>query len=176
MAGDRVTASYGMRKRASPLACVVVSSATLLANALVAACGGFLPTPDLSQASPTGPRIEIDENASVDVANGTTLVVTVVVNGAPIQVVAAGTSATVKAAVLGPKPWHVEARTASGRVLLRFAVQPGQITRIEAGTGATRLTGAGARRDLSCGRLDVTVGPPMLGPAPGPGEPGDCVP
>jgi hypothetical protein len=32
------------------------------------------------------------------------------------------------------------------------------------------------RVDLSCGRLDIWSGPPLLGPAPGPGSPGDCGP
>jgi hypothetical protein len=36
------------------------------------------------------------------------------------------------------------------------------------------LKGDGNRVDLSCGRIDVWAGPPLLGPAPGPGTPGDC--
>ncbi len=34
----------------------------------------------------------------------------------------------------------------------------------------------GARVDLSCGRIDIWSGTPMMGPAPGPGVPGDCDP
>ena len=34
--------------------------------------------------------------------------------------------------------------------------------------------GVAARADLSCGRIDLWSGPPLAGPAPNPGTPGDC--
>ena len=48
-------------------------------------------------------------------------------------------------------------------------------------TGSSRpadlsAQGDAVRVDLSCGRLDIWSGPPLLGPPPGPGTPGDCTP
>jgi hypothetical protein len=135
---------------------------------LAGACGGLLPTPI---GSPTEPPF----GSSIDVANGTTLTVEVWVNGVGVGSTPAASNSRVLPGTLPAQPWHVEARTVTGRLLLQFDVQPGQVTRSTSG-GVTAMSGAGARADLSCGRLDVTVGPPMLGPAPGPGHPGDCVP
>lgn len=39
-----------------------------------------------------------------------------------------------------------------------------------------RVTSPAVRVDLSCGRLDMWSGPPLLGPFPGPGTPSDCNP
>jgi len=77
---------------------------------------------------------------------------------------------------LPPLPWYVEARSESGRVLVSMTVRPGDVfaTMYPDGHGETR--GAAVRADLSCGRLDVWSGPPMSGPAPGSGIPGDCLP
>jgi len=153
------------------------SAALLAVTVLVGACGGLLPTPDLTDPSPLAvPEVADDFGSTIDVSNGTTLAVTIVVNGRAVEVVPAGTVGTVKPGLLPSKPWLVEARTASGRRLLGFVVQPGQVTRVARPDGGVEMAGAGSRADLSCGRLDVTVGPPMLGPAPGPGRPGDCVP
>lgn len=102
----------------------------------------------------------------LEIANGTTLEVWILVNGRIVDRVAPGVHGEITEGTLGPHPWVVEARTATGRVLLRLEV-PAPVT------GAS---GRGARADLSCGRLDVFAGPPMLGPAPGPGVPGDCEP
>jgi hypothetical protein len=70
-----------------------------------------------------------------------------------------------------PLPWSVEARSPSGRLLISMTVRPGDVD----GEG-TEQRGTGGRVDLSCGRLDIWSGPPMLGPAPGDGMPGDCLP
>lgn len=107
-----------------------------------------------------------DDANDLEVANGTTLEVWVLVNGRLVDRVPAGAHAEIPVAELGPHPWVVEARTSTGRVLLRLDV-PAPVT---------NTTGRGARTDLSCGRLDVFAGPPMMGPAPGPGVPGDCEP
>lgn len=107
----------------------------------------------------------------LEASNGTTLEVTLVVNGQPVAVVAPGTAGGLTASQLPPLPWSVEARTASGRVLIAFDVDSGDVVRV-----GNQLRGAGGRVDLSCGRLDVWSGPPMLGPVPGPGESGDCEP
>jgi hypothetical protein len=73
-------------------------------------------------------------------------------------------------------PWHVAVRTLSGRELLAFDVGPDSVTSTTGPDGRVEMRGAGARVDLSCGRLDAYAGPPMIGPAPGPGVPGDCEP
>jgi len=153
-----------------------VASIALLVIAIAdAGCGGLLPTPDLTDPSPAGIPAAVDDfGSTIDVSNGTTLAVTILVNGRAVVVVPAGRVGTVKPGLLPPKPWAVEARTASGLRLLAFVVGPGQVTRVARPDGGVELRGAGSRVDLSCGRLDVTVGPPMLGPAPGPGRPGDC--
>jgi hypothetical protein len=109
----------------------------------------------------------------VEVANGTTLRITIVVDGVAVADIGPGdgTQAPIVADVLGPMPWHVEARTPSGRVLLTLTVNDGDVF-----YGQNTTRGDAARIDLSCGRLDVWVGPPLIGPMPGPGVAGDCVP
>ena len=42
--------------------------------------------------------------------------------------------------------------------------------------GGSSANGIGGRIDLSCGRLDIWSGVPVIGPMPGPGSPGDCLP
>ena len=139
-----------------------------LVAVVVAACGSLIPTPPGSPAF----------GAEIQVVNDTKLVVTIAVNGADLGVVPAHEAATIPSSVLPAKPWSVEASSPSGRVLLTFTVQPGAVTRTTDSNGATTMTGAGSRADLSCGRLDVTVGGPMLGPPPqsNPAAPGDCDP
>ena len=144
-----------------------ISAVALVAMA-VAACGSLFPTPP---GSPTF-------NAEIQVVNDTKLAVTIGVNGADLGVVPAHEATTIPSSALPAKPWSVEARSPSGRVLLAFTVQPGEVTRTTTPDGVTTMTGAGSRADLSCGRLDVTVGGPMMGPvhAPNAGAPGDCDP
>lgn len=116
----------------------------------------------------------------IAVGNGTTLAVSVSVNGSVARVFGAGESGTLPAATLGRLPWAVEARTASGRVLASMTVTSGS-------TGCTTEPGGGALQscrgvvgmvDLSCGRFEMyTSGSGFTGgPAPGPGTPGDCEP
>lgn len=114
----------------------------------------------------------------VEVSNATTLPITIVVNGVVARNVGPGDDVRepMTAAVLGPMPWNVVARTPSGRVLLSFTVNDGDVVYQDLGSGQSSARGVGGRVDLSCGRLDVWAGPPILGPAPGPGVPGDCAP
>jgi hypothetical protein len=109
----------------------------------------------------------------VEVSNETTLPITVVVNGAIVRNLAPGeaTQTPITAEVLGPMPWQVEARTPSGRVLLTLIVHDGDVW-----SGPDENHGVAKRIDLSCGRLDLWAGPPLAGPMPLPGVPGDCVP
>ena len=105
------------------------------------------------------------------VENETDLSVRVQIGASFVAVIGPHASATLEASKLPAMPWSVEARTALGRRLLSLAVRQEDIS-----VGGNSQRGAGARLDLSCGRLDVWVGVPMLGPAPGPGMPGDCNP
>jgi hypothetical protein len=135
---------------------------------VVTGCGSLVPT------SPASPAFD----AEIQVVNSTTLDVTVNVNGADLGVVPAHQATTVPAAALPAKPWAVEAHSPSGRVLLSFEVAPGQVTTTTSPDGVTTTSSAGARVDLTCGRLDVTVGTTMMGPPPpaNPGVAGDCDP
>ena len=140
------------------------SLATWIALTMVlASCG--LP----SQASGAG------EFGDLQADNETTLPVTLVINHVAVATIAPGTVGFVPKASLPSMPWHVEARSPSGRILVTFNAEAVDISRtFEANGGA--MSGVGDRADLSCGRLDVWVGPPMAGPAPGPGLAGDCAP
>lgn len=143
---------------------VVVSGATLAV--LLSACsvvGSLLPSSDAAHVRPVG----------VEVSNGTRLAITIVVNGVVVRDIGPGdgTRDPIAADVLGPMPWQVEARTASGRILLKLTVNDGDVF-----YGQNTTRGDAARIDLSCGRLDIWVGPPLIGPVPGPGVPGDCIP
>jgi hypothetical protein len=108
---------------------------------------------------------------SVSIENGTTLTVTLVVNDAPVATVQPGNDADIPASQLSSLPWNVEARSPSGRVLVSLVVHDGDVVQAPGGS-----KGDANRVDLSCGRIDIWSGPPLLGPAPGPGSPGDCAP
>jgi hypothetical protein len=113
----------------------------------------------------------------LQVNNGTRLAVTVLVNGQVIRTVEPKSGIVeISPERLPPVPWNVEVRSPSGRLLVNLLVRPEMVTRATGTGGQVSLTGAAARADLSCGRLDVWVGPPLLGPLPEPGKPGDCDP
>lgn len=138
----------------------------LITTALLVAGCTAAPTPAPSAASAV----------SLNVANGTTLAVTLVVNG---QAVGAfppqGAGPAIDTSRLPPLPWSVEARTSSGRVLATMVVHPGD--GIENSAGMTTIPMG--RVDLSCGRLTIWAGDhPPSGPIPPSpaGSPGDCVP
>ena len=133
---------------------------TMLGLMLVATC-----TP-----APTG------EPHDLVVSNGTTLRVTIVVNGKALRTIQPQTDETVFVKDLPPLPWAVEARTSAGRALLSMNLRAGDVWETTGPDGSHELNGDANRVDLSCGRLDIWSGPPLLGPAPGPGSPGDCSP
>jgi hypothetical protein len=127
----------------------------ILAVALVAACA----------PAPTG----VPHNLII--SNQTSILVAVAVNSALVWAVQPRTQETILVKDLPAQPWRVEARTSGGRVLSSMTVQPGDVW--ERGN---EIKGDAVRVDLSCGRLDIWSGPPLLGPSPGPGTPGDCNP
>ncbi|HEY3336798.1 MAG TPA: hypothetical protein VGK16_16335 [Candidatus Limnocylindrales bacterium] len=109
---------------------------------------------------------------TIHVDNGTTLPVDIVVNGTPVAHVAPNSSVALPPSAAGPRPWEIHVVTRqSRREIVSFEVV-GDDVDID---GPEQL-GRGTRADLSCGRLDVYVGPPLMGPAPGPGQAGDYRP
>jgi hypothetical protein len=119
-------------------------------------------------SAPPGTKLVVD--------NGTTLAVTVVVNGQNIGMVAPQTQQSFDASGMPAMPWSIQVLSPSGRLLTSVSADPGSAGSSTDADGHTTQYGVGSRVDLSCGRLDVYVGPPMIGPAPGPGQPGDCEP
>ena len=133
---------------------------TLLALVLVATCA----------PAPTGDAHDLV------VSNDTTLAVTIAVNGTAIRTIQPHTRESLFVKDLPALPWAVEARTPSGRALSSMSVRAGDVTETTRPDGSHEVKGDAVRVDLSCGRLDIWSGPPLLGPPPGPGTPGDCTP
>ena len=151
------------------------------AAVLVAGCSLLpwaSPTPEpVNPELPVGVKVVTPPGAmQVHVSNGTTMAVTVTVNDAFSRAIEPGQGADLTAADLGGPPWVVKVRTSSGRVLVELTVRAGDVWQQRNPDGSTTAQGAGARVDLSCGRIDITSGVFMSGPAPGPGAPGDCDP
>ena len=143
--------------------------AVWLLVAALAGCG----TPATPAPSPGG-------LPTLGVSNGTSLDVTLVVNGVSVGVYpAGGPEPSLDPGGLPPLPWAVEARSPSGRVLTSMSVTNAGSTTILPG-GGVEIAGAGMGRvDLSCGRLTIWAGDVVpSGPAPpsNPGTPGDCAP
>ena len=111
------------------------------------------------------------EQMKLDVSNETTIPVSLVVNGASVHALAPGEAVELASNQLPPLPWDAQVQTVSGRMLVHLRVNAGDVFARENANG-----GDAARIDLSCGRIDLWSGPPLLGPAPGPGRPGDCDP
>ena len=121
------------------------------------------------------PPLTTDPNLRLGISNGTTLAVTLLVNGVVVAVYAPGTAGEIEPLKLAPLPWAVEARSPSGRLLLSITVLQGSVWST-ATPGGGSIHSVGDRVDRSCGRLDMYAGAPMHGPMPGPGTPGDCEP
>jgi hypothetical protein len=119
---------------------------------------------DCQAAAPPAPSAAAQPPLSI--SNGTTIPVTLVVNGIVLEIVAPGDRQDPMAGTLPARPWVIETRSPAGRVLSTLAVAANDPI------GST--SGKAVRVDLSCGRLDVWSGPPLLGPAFIPGPPGDC--
>jgi hypothetical protein len=117
---------------------------------------------------------------ALGVSNGTTMTVTLVVNGQPIAAFPPGAPApAINVASLPALPWTVEARSPSGRVLTSMTVAVGQVGQTTDPSGVELASGTIGRVDLSCGRLTIWAGDfQPSGPAPDPsaGTVGDCLP
>jgi hypothetical protein len=151
---------------------------TLTVAGALAGCSDlpWLPTP---APTPVPLGVEVvtpPERMRLYVSNSTTIPVQLTVNGEAGRPIAAGQGADLGLADLGPLPWAAQVRTESDRVLVELTVKAGDVVTQDNGDGSGMTKGAGARVDLSCGRIDITSGIFMSGPAPGPGVPGDCDP
>ena len=131
-----------------------------------------------SHALPLGVKVVTPpEQMRLEVSNGTTIPVVAdrerrarAARSRPAQ------RADLGLADLGPLPWAAQVRTGAGRVLVEATVRAGDVWSQQNADGSGESKGDGARVDLSCGRIDIWSGTPMMGPAPGPGVPGDCDP
>jgi hypothetical protein len=129
-----------------------------------------LPTPMFG----TDPMVD---PLALSISNQTTLSVTLEINGDSVGSFGPGTHEDpLDPSHLPAPPWHVEAATSSGRVLVTMDVAPGDVWHTNPDlNGHSELHGAAVRADLSCGRLDIWSGPPLLGPPPPSSfPPGDC--
>jgi hypothetical protein len=147
-----------MSSRSTTLSAETIASALVLTILLVVLAGC-----DKGAVAPT--------DMSLDVMNTSTLTVTLVVNGSKVDDIAAGQSDHVVAARLPALPWNAQVLSPTRRELLQLTVHAGDVRVTD-----QSLSGVGHRVDLSCGRIDLWSGPPMLGPIPGSGSPGDCAP
>jgi len=134
----------------------------------------------LAACTTTSPGPTANPLPQLGISNGTTLTVTLVVNGRPIgDFPPRGPAPTIDVATLPALPWTVEARSSSGRVLTSMEVSSGQVWRTTDPDGAVEHSGTFGRVDLSCGRLTIWSGnvqPSGPAPAASPGTVGDCLP
>jgi hypothetical protein len=117
------------------------------------------------------------QGTKLSIQNGTTIPVTLVVNGTVIETIPPGGYEDPIKGNLPPMPWDVATRSPGGRVLSTLVVQDGDHRVTSLPSNGTQERGDAVRVDLSCGRLDLWYGPPLLGPAPDPNAshlPGDC--
>ena len=140
-------------------------SVLAIAALVLCACAPLTPTSPATTASSGGAAPSVDA-IPLSIANGTTISVDLVVNGVVIATMRPGAQTDVPTASFPPRPWAIETRSPSGRVLSALSVSTTDYY--------DRFSGRAVRVDLSCGRLDVWLGPPMLGPAFVPGPSGDC--
>jgi glucose/arabinose dehydrogenase len=143
---------------------------SLAIGVAIAACGGTPATPEASVQAARG-----GDARSLSIDNGTAIPVTLVINGSVVETVAPGALEDPIHAVLPDQPWSIETRSPSGRVLSTLTVRAGDVVATTPDAhGHSSAQGDAVRVDLSCGRLDVWSGPPLLGPSFIPGPPGDC--
>jgi hypothetical protein len=116
----------------------------------LAACAGPSATPPPSTTPTPTPVLPV-----ISVANGTTIPVAIAVNGTVVESVAAGTTEDPLRASLPARPWTLEARSPSGRVLAMMTVS---VTDYISST-----SGRAASADLACGRLEIWSGPSLGG-------------
>lgn len=112
-----------------------------------------------------------DDQMILSVSNETNRQLDLFVNDGRVAVLAPFSAKDIAAGLLPPLPWNAQVRLPTGKLLLQLTIRSGSFVRVANGG-----SGPGARVDLSCGRIDLWSGFPLSGPAPGPGNPGDCDP
>jgi len=137
------------------------------------------PTSHLPSPRPTQVPSPASTPPALWVSNGTSLLITLVLDGVEVAEIQPHTSdQAVDPSMFPPAPWHLVAQTPTGRALVEFDIRPENVWWTTPGPdGHSDCRSAGARADLSCGRLDVWSGMPLLGPVPPSSFPaGDCDP
>jgi hypothetical protein len=110
-----------------------------------ACCGGPTPTPAVSPTAGAGSPLGVD--------NGTTVPVWVAVNGTVVETVPAGETRFRVPDVLPARPWAIDARSPSGRILATLTVS--------AADEISTTSSLGVSEDLACGRLVLWAGGPI---------------
>ena len=146
----------------------------LFAILVVASCAGSAPTYPTVEGGQFGGR------PVLGISNGTSLTVTLFVNGTSVGSAAPGAGMEpIDFKDLPAMPWSVEARSEAGRVLTSMTVTTGDVTAGREAGANLATSGTMGRVDLSCGRITIWAGYSQpSGPAPvaSAGSPGDCAP
>ncbi len=133
-------------------------------------------TPMTSTGSPPSARESAPSPPPLYIVNTTTLTLTVAINGQLVGAAEPGQAASFDTGSY-PEPWVITLATESGRVIAGLTYRLSDIGTSFGGTNPDPGMGTGKRLDLSCGRLDVYVGGPILGGTFVPSSsPGDCDP
>lgn len=106
---------------------------------------------------------------ALGITNSTSVKVTLFVNGLEVgEVLPFGPQPSIDVEALPPLPWHVEARSSSGRVLTSMDVRLTDVAPTEGPDGVVIYGGVFSRVDLSCGRLTIWAAaqPPSGGGPP----------
>lgn len=157
---------------------LLASMLAAIPAAAVVGCSLVVPPPPVPAGElPPGAEVTIAPGQMrLELSNGTTIAVDLAVNGRIVSRVPAGASADLGVDDVGPLPWDTIVTTTAGRPLLDLVVHAGDASIGVTGNGGRSQSGVGVRVDLSCGRIDLWSGPPLLGPTRDPGSPGDCDP
>jgi hypothetical protein len=137
------------------------------------------PRPSISPAASASPDSSpfpalVESLPNLSVQNGTTLTVSLFVNGQFAGDFASNSwTPTIETSGLPPLPWIVEARSPSGRVLTSMDVQPGDVQSTISPNGDEGFQFESGKGDLSCGRIRILAGwtrsaPPPYGAIPTP--------
>ena len=162
-------AAPGAAFRAGRLVLLVVSMFVLSA----CSAGGSSPL----ASGDLGRQVVPPDTMTFSVSNGTTLPVTLVVNGSVVRTLAPDSEAdAIPASAPSDLPWAIEVHSPGGRVLTSLTIHAGDVWQENFSNGDSEGKGDGVRVGLSCGMIQIWSGFPLAGPPPGTGSPGDCAP
>jgi hypothetical protein len=127
------------------------------------------PVPQPSSAAPSSSDSQHAPAAyELWINNATPLTLVVRVNGVDVRSVDAMVQTSLDTTLLPNLPWSVDVLAANGRQIMSLDVPAGSVWATSLPSGGDVSHGAGHFVDLSCGRIDVWVGPPLDGPMPPP--------